>query len=63
MEELQKIKENIQNAQKTIDNLNLSLSLSLSLMRKKQRLEDWEKLPPLNMDMIHPPTPMESLGS
>jgi type I restriction enzyme S subunit len=36
VDELKKIKENIQNAQKTIDNLNSSLSLSLSLCFEKE---------------------------
>jgi type I restriction enzyme M protein len=47
IEELSKIKENIKNTQKTIDNLNSRLSFSLSAVRK--RLKNWEKLPSFNM--------------
>ena len=63
IEELNKIKDNIKNAQKTIDNLNSSLSLSLSLMRRKQSLKNWKKLPLLNTDTPLLPVIEENLGS
>jgi len=68
LEEQQKAIEELNSIEKMIKNSEentktLKSSLSLSIMRKKPKLKSWEKLPPLNMDILFLPLIGGNLGS